>query len=65
MRSISWDVGANNFPQLSEDVVEASPGYSVLYQIPEGGTSKTTIYDREISYGQTVKFSQTTHNVAH
>ena len=35
--------------------VKLSPGYSVLYQIPEGDTSKTTIYDREISYGHTVK----------
>ena len=45
--------------------VQPSPGYPVLYQIPEGDTRKTTIYDQEISYGQTVKPSQTTHNVAH
>ena len=45
--------------------VEPSPGYSVLYRIHEGDTSKTTIYDREMSYIQTVKPSQTIHNVAH
>ena len=36
-------------------IVEPSPGYSVLYQIPEGDTSKTTIYDQKMSYGQMVK----------
>ena len=45
--------------------VELSSMYSVLYRIPEGDTNKTTIYDREMSYGQTVKPPQTTHNVAH
>ena len=35
--------------------VEPSPGYSVPYQIPKGDTRKTTIYDQEMSYGQTVK----------
>ena len=45
--------------------VELSPGYSVPYRIPEGDTSKTTIYEREMSYGHTVKPFQTTHNVAH
>ena len=35
--------------------VEPSHEYSVPYRIPEGDTIKTTIYDQEISYGQTVK----------
>ena len=38
-----------------DDFFEPSPGYSFLYQISEGDTSKTTIYDQEMSYGQTVK----------
>ena len=33
---------------------EPSPGYSVLYQIPDGDTKKTIIYDQEM-FGQTVK----------
>ena len=36
-------------------IVEPSPGYPIPYRIPEYDTSKTTIYDREISYGQTFK----------
>ena len=53
------------FSVLYVVLVELIPGYSVLYRIPEGDTSKTKIYDREMSYGQTVKPSQTTHNVSH
>ena len=45
--------------------VETSPGYSDPYLIPEFDTIKITIYDREMSYGQTVKPYQTTHNLAH
>ena len=49
----------------SDHFVELIPGYLAPYRIPEGDTSKTTIYDREMSYGQTVKPSQTTHNLDH
>ena len=45
--------------------VEPSPRYSVPYKIPEGDTRKTTIYDPEMSYGQTVKAPQDTNNVAY
>ena len=45
--------------------VEPSTRYSFMYRILEGDTSKTTIYDQKMSYGNTVKPSQTTHNVAH
>ena len=38
-----------------ELLVEPSPRYSVLCRFHEGNTSKTKIYDREMSYGQTVK----------
>ena len=41
--------------------VEPSHGYSVPYIIPEGDTSKTKIYDRELAYVQRVKLYQTTH----
>ena len=41
--------------KIMQGCVETSPGYSFLYQIPEGDTSKTTMYDKEMSYGQTVK----------
>ena len=30
--------------------IEPSPGYSVLYRIPEGDTIKTTIYYQEMPY---------------
>ena len=45
--------------------VEPNPGYSVTCQFPEGNASRTTIYDQGILYGQTVKPSTKTHNVAH
>ena len=40
---------------IMQGCVDLSPGYSVLYQIPGVGTIKTTIYDQEISHGQTIK----------
>ena len=58
--SFNWE----KYTNIHVDI-ESSPGYSVLYQIPEGETSNSTIYDQEMLYGQTVKPSQTTHNVAH
>ena len=33
-----------------DECVEPSPGYSVPCQFPEDNTSRTTIYDQEISY---------------
>ena len=51
--------------QNGDGTVGPSPGYLVLYQIPEGDTSKNTIYEQEMSYGKTVTLSQTTHNVSH
>ena len=45
--------------------VEPIHVYSVLCQFPEDNTSRNTIYDQEMSYSQTVKPPQTTHNVAH
>ena len=51
--------------QGREGAVEPSPGYSVLCRIPEGDTSKTTIFDQEMSYVQTVKLPYISHNLAH
>ena len=52
-------------PFIREDIlVEPSPGYSVPHRFPEGNMSRTTIYFKVISYGQTVKSPPTTHNVA-
>ena len=50
---------------IMQGCVEPSPGYSFLYRIPDGDTIKNTVYDREMSYDQTVTPSQTTHNVAY
>ena len=39
-----------------EGVIEPSPGYSVLSLFHEDNTNRTTIYDREISYGHSLWF---------
>ena len=53
----------SSYHKIMWGCVEPSPKYSVPYQIPEGDTIKTTIYDQEIPYGQMVKLSQTTHQI--
>ena len=50
--------------KIMQGCVEPSAGYSVPCRFHKDNTSKTTIYDQEISYGQTVKPLQKTHNVA-
>ena len=55
----------NTFYGKDYPSVEPIPGYSVPCRFPEDSTSRTTIYDLEMSYSQTVKPPQITHNVDH
>ena len=50
---------------MKDQTVEPSPGNLFPCIIPKGDTNKTTTYDQEMSYGQTVKPPYTAHNVAH
>ena len=52
-------------PKYAPTDVEPSPGNPVSCRVPESNTIRTTIYDQEMSYGQTVKPTPTTNNVAH
>ena len=50
---------------MKDQTVAPSPGNLFPCIIPKGDTNKTTTYDQEMSYGQTVKPPYTAHNVAH
>ena len=64
----SWKDSMNiisSFDLVFDILVETSPGNSFPCWFPNNNTSRTTIYDWEVSYGQTVKIPQTTYNVYH